>query len=126
MPVSLGACLVWLLFPAIVAASILFPVYAIWRYRIISVDGEGEKVATLRRTFVLLGIGLSLAAYVILVVGIFSPTIVSSLSRFIESGGLAGVVPLIFVDVALGAIFSRERALRRRQMDRPAALMPPR
>jgi hypothetical protein len=114
MPVSLGALLVSVLLPVIVAASVLFPAYAIWRYRVIVADGDGEKVTTLRRRFVRVGFAVSLAAYVALIIGIFSPTVAPSLSLFIESGGLAGIVPLIFADIALGAIFSRERALRRR------------
>jgi hypothetical protein len=118
MPVSVGALLVWLLFPAIIAASLLFPVYAICRYRVILAHGDGEKGSLLRRRFVHVGLGLSLATYVVLITGIFSPMMVPALSRFIESGGLAAIVPLIFVDVALGAIFSRERALRQRSSAR--------
>jgi hypothetical protein len=43
VPLSVGGFLVWLLFPAIVAAGILFPAYAIWRYRTLSAHGEGER-----------------------------------------------------------------------------------
>jgi hypothetical protein len=34
-------------------------------------------------------------------------------SRFVEAGGLAVVVPLILVDVLLGAVFSEARARAR-------------
>ena len=112
MPVSVGGFLVWALFPVILTTALLFPIYAPWRYRVIVADGERERLAMLRQRFVRLGVGVSLATYVMLAIGILRPGITPIFSRFIENGGLAGIVPLIFANVAMGAIFNRERALR--------------
>ncbi len=114
----MGGIVIRLLFPGIIAAAILFPAYVIMRYCAIVRVGDGDVVVSLRRRFIRMGIALSVAVAVVLFIGIFYQSVSRSLSRFVEAGGLAAVVPLIFVDVVLGAVFSRERALRRRAESR--------
>lgn len=48
----------------------------------------------------------------VLLIAILAPDVSPAVSSFVAKGGLAGVVPLILIDVALGAIFSEQRAMR--------------
>jgi len=101
----------FLVLPFVVVCAVMFPIYVVRRYRLTVL---GDDTRLLRRRFgwwVVLGTAW---AYGLLLVGMFLPAVLPALSRFLESGGLAAVVPLLFIDFAMAAAFSEERALRRR------------
>jgi hypothetical protein len=89
IPASIGALLVVLTFPFLIVAVVVYPMYLVQRYRV----------------------GGALL-YAVLVIAILAPDVEPSVSRFVHAGGLAMIVPIIFIDVMLGAVLSPERARR--------------
>lgn len=98
-----------------VAAALVFPFYVVWRYRYLRIHGPNERFVTIRRGFIMLGLILGAALYVLLGLSMFAPQGVPTFYRLAERGYLAFVVPLIFLDVILNAVLSAERALSGRR-----------
>jgi hypothetical protein len=109
IPVSLGAWLVVLAFPFIVVAALAWPAYVIRRYRAIRRGATPEEASARFKRQIVVGGAI---CYIALVIAVLAPTVSPALTGFVEKGGLAAVVPLIFVDVLLAAVFSEARALR--------------
>lgn len=109
IPTSLGAWLVVLGFPFVVVAAVVWPVYVVRRYRAIRRGATAEEASARFRRQTIIGGAI---CYAVLVVAVFAPAVSEPLSAFVERGGLAAIVPLIGVDLALGAVFSEARAAR--------------
>src|SRR3954469_9067816 len=95
IPVSLGAWLVVLAFPFIVVAALGWPTYVVRRYRAIRRGATPEQATARFKRQTLVGGAI---CYAVLVIAVLAPTASPALSGFVEKGGLAAVVPLIFVD----------------------------
>jgi hypothetical protein len=109
IPVSVGAWLVVLAFPFIVVAALGWPVYVVRRYRAIRRGTTPEDASARFKRQTIVGGAI---CYAVLVIAVLAPTVSPALSGFVEKGGLAAVVPVILVDVLLGAVFSDARAAR--------------
>ena len=109
IPVSLGAWLVVLAFPFIIVAALGWPIYVVRRYRAIRRGATPVEASARYKRQTVVGGAI---CYVVLAIAVLMPTVSPALSEFVEKGGLAAVVPLIFIDVLLGAIFGDVRATR--------------
>jgi hypothetical protein len=104
----------WILllgFPAIVAAAVLYPAYAVVRYRIVLAHGHATGHRQLRRAGTGLCAVLTLAAYAVSLAAVLTDAF-PGLWRLMVGGGLGLIVPLLLVDILVGAIFSVDRAKR--------------
>jgi cytochrome c biogenesis factor len=111
IPASLGAWMVVLTFPLIVVVALGWPVYVVRRYRAIRRGATPDEArARFKRQTMVSGA----ICYVVLAVAVLAPTVSPALSAFVGRGGLAAIVPLIAINVLLGAIFSDARATRLR------------
>ncbi len=109
IPASIGAWLVVLAFPFIVVAALGWPLYVVRRYRAIRRGATPDEASARFKRQTIVGGAIG---YAVLAVAVLAPTVSPALSRFVEKGGLVAIVPLIFIDVLLGAMFSEARATR--------------
>ena len=103
----------WILllgFPAIVVAAVLYPAYAVQRYRVILKGGRAEAYRRLRLVALVVFAGSMLGAYAVAFATVFADAF-PGLRRLMADGGLGLIVPLILVDILLGSLFSENRAV---------------
>jgi hypothetical protein len=122
IPASVGAWLVVLAFPFVIVAALAWPVYVVRRYRAIARGASPEQAGARFKRQMIVGGAI---AYAVLVIAVFAPTVSPALSKFVERGGLAAVVPLILVDFLLGAVCNDARALRAFERSGGRAELPP-
>ena len=112
IPASLGAWLIVLMFPLIVAAALVYPVYVIWRFAHLRRHGLTDAFGAASKRFLKAALVGGVLMYGILALAMFWPQVAPVLTNFIGEGGLALIVPVIFLNFLLSAILSESNALR--------------
>ena len=122
----MGKLIIALLFPAIIAAIILWPPFAIGRFIFLRRNGEGDWYANFRRAW---GIALGVASafsYVFFIIGLFYTEVLPGWSEFLAKGTLGMlIVPSFVLNFIIGGVLSKSRALRMYRSSIPSRQMPP-
>jgi hypothetical protein len=105
--------LLFVALPAIVVGSILYPFYAVGRFRILAREGEGDRDDEFRRRWGWFAKRTVLLAYILFVIAFTLPDVLPRFRALLESGRLYLVVLPVLLDMVLANVFSQERALRR-------------
>jgi hypothetical protein len=116
-----GYWVVALSFPAILVTATAFPVFAVTRYVVLRRHGEGTAHRTMERIARRVWIALIVCVYAVTLLVLLRPGALPGFTRFILRGGLAVLVPAIFLDYAMGLLLSPARALAVRRRERPNA-----
>ena len=111
MPLSVSTWLIILLFPAIVLPILLFPIFAVIRFCFIRKNGVGDYYKSFKKRSFRWLITVILVSYIVVVTGIFFPSLLPTINNFFKKGYLAGIVPMLLVDLIFGGLFSVTRAL---------------
>jgi hypothetical protein len=106
LPVGPGAWLAVVCFPLLVVGALVYPAYAIWRFRY---RGSPAALQHRQRSFVRVVLVGGGALYVVLAVALFLPDVAPALARLVEKGYLALAVPIMIVDGVLAAALTPRR-----------------
>ncbi|MCB9640599.1 MAG: hypothetical protein H6727_17010 [Myxococcales bacterium] len=111
----IGQLLLLLLLPFLFIVGLLYPIYVVARFRILSQRGDGAFAQTFEGLYLRFATLATILSYVGFVLVFTRPAFVPSFTRFVEGGGLAIMVPCLLLDFLLANVLTRERALRRFQ-----------